>query len=56
MSLKQIVEHKEHMGHLDHIKHPDSHSIYENILGCRTSLSKEEILETLKELQVNLKY
>lgn len=52
MSHKSQVENIEHMGHIDHIQHPDCHHIYENILGCRTTLSKEEILETLTELQV----
>ncbi len=54
MSLKSQLEHIEHMGHIDHVHHEDSHSLFENILGCRTSLSKEEIIEMLKELQVSL--
>jgi len=46
--------HTETLEHKTQMQHLECHSIYENILGYRTSLSKEEISETLKELLVKI--
>ena len=51
------MSHKPHTETLEHktkMQHLECHNIYENILGIRTSLSKEEIAETLKELLVKI--
>ena len=50
--IKFQAEGIEQVKNLEKIKNQECHYLYENILGCRTNLTKEEMLEVIRELQV----
>jgi len=50
--INSPVEGIEHVKSLKKIENQECRYLYENILGYRTNLSKEEMLEVIRELQV----